>query len=341
MSWPRMMRPRRASSVHDRPWSPEEVGVLASAVSRAPSVHNIQPWSLNLEGRTATLRLRQDAEVIRHDPHGRDRRISCGAALANLVLAVRCTGWAADVRLEQWEGHSDIIATVAGSHREEPTARQSQRFRAITRRQSHRYPFDPQPLSDAMKDSLLAATGSSIVHARWVTGEAPELARLFTYAARVYQDDSEYQRELEVWTIGETADQEDTGQGIPERALGRTGLPAVGLSTSGTRVPDEYQLASRIESESVMVLSTPSDSRRAHVQAGEAMELAWLEATSLGASGSVMTQSLHLSEVRSGVADSLGLPGVPQMLMRFGYPATIPVMRSSRRSEQELFDERE
>ncbi|MDA3644286.1 hypothetical protein LZ318_31260 [Saccharopolyspora indica] len=45
-------------------------------------------------------------------------------------------------------------------------------------------------------------------------------------------------------------------------------------------------------------------------------------------------QPLHLAEVRDGLADRLGLPAVPQALMRFGYPA--PVNPGSRGSHEQF-----
>jgi hypothetical protein len=38
--------------------------------------------------------------------------------------------------------------------------------------------------------------------------------------------------------------------------------------------------------------------------------------------GSVLTQPLHLHEVRAGLIERLGLAGFPQLLLRLGYPVT-------------------
>ena len=67
----------------------EQLGVLARAVSRAPSVHNSQPWQLLVRGTEVDLLERRDVALRRHDPSGRDRLLSCGAAATNLQLAVR------------------------------------------------------------------------------------------------------------------------------------------------------------------------------------------------------------------------------------------------------------
>ena len=317
-------------------WSEQEVEALAKAVRNAPSVHNTQPWSLRVLGSTATLHERPDLDLSWHDPQGRDRTISCGAALANLVLAVRNTGWAVDERLEPSEEEPDVVACVLATRREAPTAVESQRYRAIIRRTSHRRAFERRGLSDATYEALRSPATSPDVYARWVTGEqeAFELARLLGYAARARRGDEHYQRELALWTQ-RTADAEPP-EGLPSDAHAFGGVPAVGLVTSSGALPDEHVLASRIEDEAVLVLSTRDDSRSARLRLGEAMQLAWLEATSLGLATSVMTHPFQLSEVRRVLAERLGLPGTPWVVMRFGYP-TVPPPRSSRRPLSDTF----
>lgn len=301
------------------PWSGEERQALESAVRKAPSVHNVQPWSLELEGRTATLRLRSDRELVQHDPHGRDGRISCGAALANLVVAVRAIGWAAEV--DRVDGN-DVVATVTGSRRQGPTARERLRHEAIDRRTSYRRLFSSEPLSESVRDSLIETATASPVRARWFSGpeEALTLARLLEYAARVRHGDRRYQYELGMWTTG--PDAEDTA-GLRREAFGKEGVSAVGLVTSETRLPDEHRLASWIEGESILALSTPADDASSHYRVGEAVERTWLEAVGMDVVASVMTQPLQLSEVRSALIERLDLPGIPQVLMRFGHPASV------------------
>ncbi|MDR7300843.1 Acg family FMN-binding oxidoreductase [Haloactinomyces albus] len=323
MRW-RRTKPRHGAAVAGQPWTSEDIATLERTVDRAPSVHNTRPWSLTVQDRAATLHERTNAELEQHDPEGRDRRLSCGAALTNLILAVRNLGWATETRREHSPDPPDEIAAVLGSHREPPNATEGQRYRAIIRRTSYRRVFEPRAVSYLSREALLAAATSPTVFPRWVTmGEAPSVAELLAYAARVRRKDRSYQRELAMWTVGAPGEVAP-GEGVPADAFGTEGVPAVGLTTSATRVPDEQRLAAWIETESLMVLSTASEDYYDHVSAGMAMQLAWLAATSLGLVASVMTQPLHLTEVRSGLRERLGLPGEPQLLMRFGYPAAVP-----------------
>ncbi|MBB5156047.1 hypothetical protein [Saccharopolyspora phatthalungensis] len=294
-------------------WSAGEVTVLGEAVHCAPSVHNTRPWLLAIHGRIAVLRECPAVLLAQHDPQGRDRRISCGAALTNLVLAIRSLGWTADVEIGVTGGL--VTATVTGTRRAQPTETEDQRRRALSDRRSHRHAFGLPGLSESVRDAVQDALAAPGVTGRWISGgdEALAVARLLDYAARVFHDNAEYQRELTLWTT-------PCGSGLRRDTFGAEGLAAVGLTTSRTRLPDEALLADRIQREGVLVVGTHADETRDHVRAGQALEQAWLEATCRSVAASVMTQPLHLAEVRTGLAERLGLVAVPQVLMRFGYP---------------------
>ncbi|RCW44451.1 nitroreductase family protein [Halopolyspora algeriensis] len=300
-------------------WSPDEVAVLTEAMDQAPSVHNIQPWSLGVKERTATIYEQVGPELSRHDPEGRDRRISCGAALTNLVLAVADLGWEPQVRRDpEGADRPEAVAAVTGHRRGETGDSESRRYEAIARRASYRQAFHDRAVPEDIRQRLLSAATSSTVQAEWVgSADVAALARLLIYAASVHRGDRSYQRELAMWTLEEGVPAE---RGIPAEALGSEGVPAVGLATSEVRIPDEHKLAERIAKESILVLTTPSDEPGDHLHVGEAMELAWLEAVSQDTAASVMTQPLRLSEVRTRLVEMLGISGVPQVLMRFGYP---------------------
>ncbi|RKT87268.1 hypothetical protein SAMN05421805_102318 [Saccharopolyspora antimicrobica] len=291
-------------------WSAAESVVINRAVQNAPSVHNSRPWSLALRGRSAELRERPTL-LAQHDPEGRDRRISCGAALANLVLAIRGLRWTTEVAFGSSAGL--VTATVTATGRAEPSEAERRRGAAVLDRWSCRRPFDGPGLPASTLDVLLEAIAAPGVTGRWVSGadEALGVARLLTYAGRVFRGNADYQRELSSWTTV-------TGDGLRREGLGERGLAAVGLTTGRTRLPDEHVLATRIQREAVLLVGTQADGPAEQVRVGAAVEQTWLEATAPGLVVSVMTQPLHLAEVRSGLAAGLGFPAMPQVMMRFG-----------------------
>lgn len=326
--------PIAGDSEHERVWTPREITDMATAVSQAPSVHNVQPWQLHVHNRKAVLSERPGIELAEHDPYHRDRDISGGAAVRNLVLAVRNTGWGVEVS-RAIEGEN-LVATVAATVPASPSDVERRCYAAISERSSYRRPFAGEPLTRTLRDELVEMSAHE-VDLHWLAGhdEALALARLLVYAANVHRNDVPYQRELTAWL---TSHQQDPDEGVPTEALGQQGVPAVGLATATTRLPDEQRLADRIAAESVLVLSTDPDTRVERMRAGEVMQRLWLELTSRGLAASVMTQPLRLGEVRTDLPRALGLRGVPQLLMRIGTPAQAPP-RSARRSESDVLRE--
>lgn len=321
---------------HGHAWTSPEITAMTTAVTRAPSVHNVQPWQLQVRDRTAVLSERPGIELATHDPFHRDRDISGGAALSNLVLAVRNTGW--DVDITRATEDDDLVATVVATAASPPDETERRCYAAIPQRSSYRRPFKGEPLTRALRDELVETSAAHHVDLHWLHGhdEALALARLLVYAANAHRDDVPYQRELAAWLA---VDQQDPGVGVPTEALGEEGLPAVGLTTEKTPLPDEQRLADRIHPESVLVISTSPDTRVERMRAGEAMQRLWLELTSRGLVASVMTQPLRLGEVRAALPRYVDLRGVPQLIMRIGVPSQAPPRRSARRSENDVLRE--
>ncbi|WP_406689897.1 nitroreductase family protein [Saccharopolyspora sp. ID03-671] len=294
-------------------WSPVEIEELCESVGHAPSVHNSRPWTLTLHHRTAVLR-ENPAPVMDHDPQGRDQRISCGAALMNLVLAVRNLGWTAQVEFGATSGL--VSAAVTAGEPSGPSPREAGWAEAIPKRHSHREPFSRRPVPELFREKILDAAADPRGGGRWVgsSAEAAEIARILSRSANAFHADVGYTRELTGWATPE-------GRRLQHESGELRGLAAVGLTARTTHLPDEHVLARLLREESVLLIGTRGDRPVDHVRAGQAVERAWLEATSAGLSVSMMTQPLHMREVRTGLAERLGTSLIPQALMRFGYPA--------------------
>lgn len=309
----------------------EQIGVLARAVSRAPSVHNSQPWQLLVRGTEVDLLERRDVELRRHDPAGRDRLLSCGAALTNLELAVRALG--RDCHVE-YRDDEDVVATVTIGRGRAASARVYSLYQAIGRRRSHRHRFFHNRVPKDVHTAVVAAGETTGVHLV-VPARLDKLAELLGFATRVLREDRGYQRELETWTA-HTHGWDAVGDGVPEDALSPEALPVAGLVRAGTPVPDDAVLAARLAAENLLILCTDGDARADHIAAGAALQRVWLTATAKALVGSVLTQPLHLTGFRARLVSELALPGVPQAIFRFGYPA-VPAAPSPRLPLGELF----
>ncbi|HVV14751.1 Acg family FMN-binding oxidoreductase [Amycolatopsis sp.] len=294
-------------------WSATETGVLAGAAARAPSVHHSRPWALEPGDGVVDLVERPDAGPPLHDPTGRDRMISCGAALANLELAVQALGYRPASALFPEPARPGLVARVRTDGRRDATAREVERYSAIFRRRSYRAPFSLHPVPAGALRSLVDAAGAPGAGLRVVHGlaEFTTLADLFGTAAKTLREDRAYQRELVAWT----------GR-FPERFEEVSTPPWTGLVTGRTTVPDRITLTERLRAETMAVLVTEGDTRADHLRAGMALQRGWLAAITDGLAGSVLTQPLRLPEVRAGLVERLRLSGYPQLILRFGYPVT-------------------
>lgn len=287
-----------------------DIDAVLAAVSRAPSVHATQPWHLEPRDDGADLFERFDVELPYHDPHGRDRALSCGAALTNITLAIRAQGWAAQVDLLPRSERSELVARVTASGAQRATGTDLARHAAIYRRHSHRAPFSPVSLSWRDRDALAAAAGGNGVTGRFARRtELFRLADLIDHAGLVMRDDRAYQREL----AAHLAD-------FPQPPRPRSTQPWAGLVRTDTAVPDRYVMADRLGHECLLFVLTDADNRRDHVLAGMALERAWLTAVARDLVASVITQPWHLPAARAELTKLLGNNGFPQAMLRVGRP---------------------
>src|SRR5690348_6470489 len=66
--------------------------------TRAPSVHNSQPWRWRVGERSLHLYSEPDLQLRHTDPDARDQLISCGAALNHCAVAFAALGWQSKIR---------------------------------------------------------------------------------------------------------------------------------------------------------------------------------------------------------------------------------------------------
>ncbi|MEQ0558011.1 nitroreductase [Amycolatopsis sp. NEAU-NG30] len=303
-------------------WTRAETEVLTWSMRRAPSVHNTQPWLLEVAPGELVVRERSGPVLPHHDPDGRDRAASCGAAVANLELAVRTLGRAAEVAFLPGRAQPDVVARIAVGGQAAPSTEELRRHGAIARRASHRAPFEGVAVPAPVTHRIVAAGGAPGVEARPVRPgrEVATVARLLRFAAESFRRDGAYQRELSLWTIRDEHAHHH-GVGVPASRIPAGSLPWAGLVRRATEIPEQPELERRLAAETLLLVVTADDARLDHVRAGYALERAWLAAVGLGLAAAVLTQPLHLPEVRSALCEDLGLTGFPQALMRIGYAA--------------------
>lgn len=313
---------------------------LALVATRAPSIHNTQPWRLEItdEGLDVRADRRRQLHVV--DPLGRQLLMSCGALVHHLTVAARALALDASVSLHPSPSDGDLVARITfGATSDLPSADDIRHAEAILHRATDRSRYLDVPLDDAAFQRLrevVESQGAMLLRTR--ESDRVLLDVLVDHAERELLEDESYAAELHEWVFdaavaGERADgmpidAVDPGQGRAEEIKGRRFLPAPPEPRyAGPRIPEHPEL---------LLVTTTSDQPLDWVRAGMALSALLLQATELGLSAQPIGQVTDVAAERARLRAELGLVGAPQLLLRVGRRAGRPVLRSPRRGVDEL-----
>ncbi|AIL30024.1 MULTISPECIES: Acg family FMN-binding oxidoreductase [Mycobacteriaceae] len=290
------------------------VETVLSLATRAPSIHNSQPWRWQVRPDRLLLFADADRALPHADPDSRDLLLSCGAALHHAVVALASLGWRAEVHRFPDPDRPDLLAAVtmrpglaAGS--DVPLAA------AIPCRRTDRRMFSAWTVPDADIAMMGARAARAGVMLRQVQ-RLPELQEIVARAVRQHATDHAYLTELSTWSgryaslAGVPA--RNTPRSDPRATLPGRVFAGPMLAQSGTG-PAEDGAA-------VLALGTKEDNPLSRLRAGEATSLVLLTATTLGLASCPVTEPLEIDATRSAVRDDVfGDHGHPQMLLRIGW----------------------
>jgi nitroreductase len=303
--------------------------------SRAPSVHNTQPWRWRV--REASLHLYSDAgrQLPNTDPEGRDLILSCGAALNHCVVALAAVGYLAKVSRLPDPADPDHLAAITLS----PARADSLDIAlaaAIPRRRTDRrhYSAWPVPVGDiALMAARAARNGVTLC-------QVDDIDRLHKIVSQSIWDhlNHDYLAELTEWS-GRYA----SVAGVPARNVPmpdpRAKIPGRLFAGPALAMPPGSSAAE--DNAVVLALGTRADDRLAQLRAGEATSVVLLTATSMGLASCPVTEPLEVAETREAVhADIFGGGHHPQMLLRVGWAAinADPLPATPRRELTEIVE---
>jgi hypothetical protein len=285
------------------------------AATRAPSVHNTQPWRFVVAPPHIEVHLDRERVLTVADPEAREAQLSCGAAVLNLVVALRAADHGVVTDLLPDPARPDLLARIrVGGHRlASPELRSL--ATAIARRATNRRPFYERPVPLTHRRVLTDAARKS--GARLVFLDTPReletFAGLLRRADHLQEENPAFQTELLDWTAREAG----RADGVPRSAGGPRpiGGPLLALRRfPGASTEREYE-----QEPLVAVLTTPGDTLLDRLRAGEAMQRVLLSATNAGLCASFLSQPVEIPYIRTALRNLLGGPNQPQTVLRIGY----------------------
>lgn len=293
--------------------------LIRSAValaSRAPSLHNTQPWQWVIRGHQLELHLDRSRIVRNTDTAGREAVIGCGAMLDHLRTAMAVAGWASHVERFPDPADAAHLVTVEFSPAPAVPATLHRRADAILRRRTDRLPLLAPPDWPAIEAALRAAVPDDVTRLDVLADELrPELAAASSLTDAVQRFNTGYQAELDWWTAPF-----EYVEGIPRSAL--TSVDESDRVALNRTFPIEGHSARRpgidADRARVLILSTAADSYHDALACGEALSVVLLECTTAGLATCPVTHVTEVPAARAVVAELLPRPGVPQVLIRVG-----------------------
>lgn len=315
---------------------PETLRAVLTLATRAPSVHNSQPWHWRVGSRSVHLFADASRHLPRTDPDRRDLLLSCGAALHHCVVALAAMGWQAKVtRLPDREDPAHLAAIEVT--RQAPGEVDIMLAAAITNRRTDRRTYSswPVPWGDiALMGSRAARAGVMLRQIDLI----PRLTSIVADSVSQHAADADYLAELSAWSgrYGSVA-------GVPARNTPDPdpSAPLPGRAFAGPALRQPPETAASQDNAVVVALGTETDDEAARLRAGEVTSLVLLSATTMGLATCPVTEPLEIPGTREAVrADVFGSDGYPQMLVRVGWAAADadPLPATPRRPLPEVAD---
>lgn len=304
--------------------------------SRAPSIHNSQPWRWLHGERSVHLYADRHRWLPVTDADGRDLVVSCGAALHHLRVALATSGFVTEVHRFPNPDQRDHLAAVE-LHRSTPREQDVELASAIARRRTDRRRFTDWEVPGGFLDELVARAAEQGALLRPVSGSARAvLLDAIREAARLQEDEAGYQTETALWSGQRTGD-----EGVPAANLLRdpagTGGGTARRFSEGTI---EQPADGEPDGAALLVLGATSDDLLSQLRAGEALSAVLLHATVLGLATCPLSQPLEVGPTRQVLRDQV-LEGAiaPQIVLRVGWaPEGSPPPATPRRPVSECIE---
>jgi hypothetical protein len=174
---------------------------VVAAATRAPSIHNTQPWRFVATSDRLEVFLDPERALPVLDPSARQQVISCGSAVEFAVVALAAAGHRVEVDLLTDDADPDHLATVRVTGSDAPSDADRALAQAVQRRHTVRAAFQPRAVAPELLDRLQAAAATYGTWLKPITRSEEEVATVFliSRAEEMEQGDPAYVAELQSW----------------------------------------------------------------------------------------------------------------------------------------------
>ena len=290
---------------------------IVELATRAPSVHNTQPWRWVARGNVLELHADRRHQLRVADPTGRELTVSCGAALHQAEVAATALGWPAAIARFPESSEPDLLARLELTPARPPSDA-ADLIEVIDARCTDRRRFTSWPVPEERMVQLAQVATLAGTRALALTdvSERFRAERLVLQATGRYRSDPAIMAEQRAWRDRSPVD------GIPSYVVPRrTGSAA---ATDRFADGDLEDMGDRpVEgSDGLVVLFDIHDDPAAWLRAGEGLSALWLAASAGGLSVVPLSQVVEVPESRSAFQrEVLGGLAHPLILARVGWQA--------------------
>lgn len=294
---------------------PDTLRAALSLATRAPSVHNSQPWRWKVGAESLHLHADTARHLIHTDPDQRDLLLSCGASLHHAVVGLAALGWQSRITRLPNPADPNHLASIRVK-RQEPGELDIVLAAAIPRRRTDRRLFSFWPVSRADIATIGVRVARMGVQLRRVE-LSTDVKAIVAEAVWKHVHDGEYLGELTAWS-----GRYSSRAGIPARNIpdpdSSAALP--GRLFAGAALDQPADTPAGNDHAVLLALGTGDDDPVSRVRAGEATSMALLTSTALGLSSCPVTEPLEIADTREAIRAEVfsGLEH-PQMMLRVGW----------------------
>jgi len=305
----------------------EELRLITTYASLAPSIHNTRPWRFTALGHTVEVHADPERQLSYLDESARQLHLSCGAAVEFARLAFRALGYSCIVRLAPRADDPLLVATLTAGGPDTALAIERRLFEAGARRYTDRGPYADSAVPSAVIARMREAAAAVGCWVRVLDRPGDRLlaSMLLQKAAAIEAEDPRYRDELDRWRRTDVC-----VDGVPVAAAPRWPadlVPDVPLRDfRGTSSPHSARPQERpdVERDTLVLLGSDADDRLSWLRTGRALAALLLTATDANVVAQPLGQVTDIPATRVQLQRVLGLLGYPQLLLRMGYGSGRP-----------------